>query len=342
MKRSFLETYARCPNCQAHTFEVRAFEESGDTVVNGVLVCAACSMWYRVDERLPELLLPNLRDTARLIAFQQRFHDRFDGWQTAAPAAALQSDAHKLQQREFFDSDAVNYDREMHRLSFWKAFNRIFLEQIRNRSGGVMLEIGGGTGRMSAPVNDCFEAILSFDLSEAMVRTAQAKGGDRIHHFLGDAENIPVRSGTADLALICGVLHHVENPPQVLLEMARALRPGGDYLGVENNRSAFRPLFDLLMRLKKLWNEEASEEHFIIDRRELTLWCSAAGLTPRLWTGIFLPPHLVSLLPAGLAETVLRASDAFCHRVPWLRGQGGLIYFARPGVAGQTARRGAP
>ena len=66
------------------------------------------------------------------------------------------------------------------------------------QNADVSYEVECGTGRISLPVSDAFEAILSFDISESMVRLAQEKR-DRgaharnVHYFIGDAENIPVK-----------------------------------------------------------------------------------------------------------------------------------------------------
>jgi SAM-dependent methyltransferase len=200
----------------------------------------------------------------------------------------------------------------MLQLSFWRAFDRLHREEITRIAGGrrTLLEVGGGTGRVSIPMARHFDLVLSFDLSEGMVRTAMAKrdrGGPALEHleyFVADAENIPVRSESADIAVLSGILHHVGAPATVVTETARVLRADGRYLGSENNRSAFRPLFDLSMRLVRLWNEKAHEENFIISRDDVRRWFTEAGLSVDTWTSVFLPPHLLTLLPEPQSERV--------------------------------------
>jgi len=193
---------------------------------------------------------------------------------------------------------------------------------------------------MSLPVRDRFRLILSFDLSEAMVRAAlhnrDALGPSaaHCHYFVADAEEIPIKSESVEAASLSGILHHVESPDVVIEEMARALKPGGRFLGGENNRSAFRPIFDLLMRARTLWTEKAHEEHFIMSSAELDRWFAQAGVSARIWTTVFLPPHAFNLLPEGAAEALMRATDALARLVPWLRRQGGLVVYlgTKPGV----------
>lgn len=78
-----------------------------------------------------------------------------------------------------------------------------------------MLEIGGGTGRISIPVAGAFDTVLSFDIAEAMVRTAMRKrdsSGEalsHVHYFIADAENIPVRSACVDVAIFSGILDSI-------------------------------------------------------------------------------------------------------------------------------------
>jgi ubiquinone/menaquinone biosynthesis C-methylase UbiE len=229
----------------------------------------------------------------------------------------------------------------MVKLPFWKAFDRVFLDEIAHLNGNanqVLLEMGGGTGRFSLPLSTSFRQILSFDISEAMVRTALRKRADRgavnASYFVADAERIPVRSQSADVALVSGILHHVERPAEVVAHMARVLRPGGRFIGNENNRSAFRPVFDFLMRVRKLWNEKAHEEHFVMSGRELKEWFAGSGVRSRIWTSVFLPPHVYNLFSEDAAWRLLRTTDAMAAMIPWLKSQGGLVLFEgeKPGL----------
>ena len=337
MRERVIREYLICASCKAGGLDVVPFAITGDELIHAVVWCRPCGVWYRLEDGLLELLVPSLRDRGKSNEFRKRFASQWDGW---APDARVSSsntgDEHKLGQMAFYNEDALQYETKMLRLTFWKAFDRTYLRQIERfaSSRGAMLEVGGGTGRISLPLARAFDTILSFDISEAMVRTAIRKRdsvGDalsHLHYFIADAENIPVRASCIDVAIFSGILHHVENPDRVIREVARILVPGGRYIGSENNRSAFRPLFDALMRVRRLWNEKAHEEHFVLSERELRRWASEAGLTSTVWTSVFVPPHLLSLAPTGVAERLLKGSDAMCRSIPWVRHQGGLVLFA--------------
>ena len=69
------------------------------------------------------------------------------------------SDEHKWEQKNFYDQDALCYETQMLRLPFWDAQTSIYLQTIRSFASGcdVMLEVGGGTGRISLPLHDSFK-----------------------------------------------------------------------------------------------------------------------------------------------------------------------------------------
>jgi|CXWL01.1.fsa_nt_gi ubiquinone/menaquinone biosynthesis C-methylase UbiE/uncharacterized protein YbaR (Trm112 family) len=324
-----------CPVCHG-ALELSSFggEETG------AALCAGCSAWYRVENGVAELLPPRLQDAALRKDFQRRHASAWQGWNAGPKDPSREDDVHKLGQKNFYDEDALAYETSMLKLSFWQAFDRTFRGMIRASGGGLLVEVGCGTGRISVPCRDSFSSIVGFDISEAMVRTAERKRrelGDAGHlrYLVGDAENIPLRDGVADAVVFSGILHHVENPGRVIKEALRVLKPGGRYWGLENNRSAFRPLFDLLMHVSTIWNEKAHEDHFIMSAREIRQWLveAGAGTGAETWTSVFLPPHAFNLLDAQGAESLMVKSDAFMRRIPWLRDQGGLVLFSgrKPG-----------
>lgn len=318
-----------CPLCRA---SLELIPLAG---ADAVARCAGCSSWYRVEGGVPELLPVRLQDRARRDAFRLRHEGRWRGWAEGREDAARPDDAHKLEQKSFYDEDALVYESSMLKLPFWRAFDRLFREYILAEAGGTLAEIGCGTGRISLPCRGSFEAVIGLDISEAMVRTGVEKRdalGDAAHivYTVADAENIPLRDASVDAVVLSGILHHVENPGRVLAESLRVLKPGGRFWGLENNRSAFRPVFDLLMAVSRAWNEKAHEENFIMSVGQVRDWIHAAGADPasvEAWTGVFLPPHAFNMLDEESAYRLLKATDASARRVPWLSAQGGLLVF---------------
>ena len=354
MTEDVITRFLSCPACRQASLAVRVLEAGHAAIRNAVVTCAGCAAWYRLEDGLLELLVPSLRSASVDEAFRRRFGLDVSTPPPAPPTEPAVEHDHKLGQKAFYDEDAHAYEEHMMRLPFWQAFDRTFIDSIRAMHGprGVMLEVGGGSGRLSIPLRSEFDRILSFDLSESMVRRAIARlagAGEhraKVHYFVADAENIPVQDGVADFAILSGILHHVSQPGRVIAETVRALRSGGQFIGVENNRTVFRPVFDFFMRVARLWNEKAHPKHFLISERELRRWFAEAGVSGRVWTSVFLPPHLFNLLSIRSAVQCLRLTDAIARAFPGLSGEGGLVVFSSgqsavtaPGAADRGAAR---
>jgi len=88
----------------------------------------------------------------------------------------------------------------------------------------------------------------------------------------------------------------------------------------------FRRLFDLLMKFRPIWTEEAGEQA-LISKDHIAAWLRGLPATFACHSSVFLPPHLVTLAGPRSAPAVLAVSDRFFRLVPGLRDQGGLIGF---------------
>ncbi|CAI7974248.1 Methyltransferase type 11 [Frankia sp. Hr75.2] len=90
-----------------------------------------------------------------------------------------------------------------------------------------LLEIGVGTGLVSAAFVELGWSVAGVDLSERMLARAVGRLPGRI--LRADATAIPLRSGTVDACAAVHVLHLVGDQPAVLAEVVRVLRPGGRF-----------------------------------------------------------------------------------------------------------------
>ncbi len=339
MDEAIAREFLICPACRTGPFTIIPFERDDRGLVHGILRCDACRSWYRVEDRLPELLPHDLRDAARGRAFMARFHDRWQGWSSGSAPAPVPSDGSrvlKAEQMEFFRTQAGRYDDGITAAPFWIAFDRLFLDAI-GRAGakrGVLVEVGCGTGRLAPRLAEAFRTLLGFDLSEAMAREAMRRFSacgtlpGRALHFVADADHIPVRGGAADCVLFAGVLSYVAMPAVALAESVRILAEDGVLLGHENNASVFRPCFDLLMALHESWVAKSYPPHGALSGADLVGWLGAAGMSASYRTEVFLPPHVFNLLPPSRAERLMRFTNATASRLPWIRRQGGLLLFS--------------
>jgi ubiquinone/menaquinone biosynthesis C-methylase UbiE len=315
MKRDSLQ-YLKLNGVTPQPSDLTAFSQDGDDVVDGVLRLNGA--WYRIEDGI----LDALPDTLASPATRARFAARH-GLEPlpARTARTAEDDVRKAEQIEFFRDDSVTYDRDVSNRSFYVASDRISFDDWASllRPGGLVCDIGAGSGRVTLPLAQRGLSVVSTDISEEMLRIARQRalamdGGSRVTYLLADAERLPLRDSLFDAAVCYGVLHHVPNPAAVVAEAGRILRPGGRWLSYDPHRSKVRFLFDWAMKAATLYQELASGNPMIA-RDEAAAWCRSAGLTADIKLHFFLPPHLLNLFSADTAERWLRVSDRVFNRV---------------------------
>ncbi len=90
---------------------------------------------------------------------------------------------------------------------------------------GPLLEVGVGTGAVSAGLAELGRDVVGVDLSLPMLAVARERLPGRV--AAADALRLPVRTGSVAGAYLIHVLHLVAEIPTTLSEVARVLRPGG-------------------------------------------------------------------------------------------------------------------
>jgi SAM-dependent methyltransferase len=286
-----------------------------------------------------ELVEPGLLDAESLT----RFSGRFEGQLAAAVgsprrASALASDdSPQMKQRRHFDwfaSDTtLSYD-EYQRSRFWRAVDAATFggwTQGVDRDWWV-LDVGCANGRSAWPFAVAGATVVGCDISRRLVAQAvdhaRRRGLQSTTTFLvADADRLPFATESFDGVVTYGALHHLPNPAQTCLDIQRIVNVGGVHFGSENNKSALRRAFDLLMKVKPLWIEEAGEEP-LISERMIRDWLAAAPARVQVATQVFAPPHLINMLPEGWGEALLNVTDAIGRRLPIVQRNGGLIVFS--------------
>lgn len=93
------------------------------------------------------------------------------------------------------------------------------------QSQGSMLEAGGGTGRVSAPLSPLVEQLVIADLSRPMLQQAQTKGN--ILPVQAYVERLPFPNEYFTRVLAVDALHHFCDQQTAIGELLRVLKPGG-------------------------------------------------------------------------------------------------------------------
>jgi ubiquinone/menaquinone biosynthesis C-methylase UbiE len=95
----------------------------------------------------------------------------------------------------------------------------------------TLVDVGCGTGFLSAGIAPFAEKVIAIDDSEGMLEVARENtaklGLDNVVTRQGSVSNLPVEGDTAEAAFANMVLHHAPNPQVMINEMARIVKPGG-------------------------------------------------------------------------------------------------------------------
>jgi SAM-dependent methyltransferase len=150
--------------------------------------------------------------------------------------ATLEQDALRLARRlaarqeeadQFFAGAASGWERLRGEL-YGVAFVDEALLALVPR-GLVVADLGCGTGDLAARLAPHVRRVLAVDRSAAMLRAARRRvdGLGNVELHRADLDALPLESESCHAALLVLALTYVPEPPRVLAEAARVLRPGG-------------------------------------------------------------------------------------------------------------------
>lgn len=96
-------------------------------------------------------------------------------------------------------------------------------------NAGVVLDVGSGTGYLSAQIKHSVAAdLIAVDLALPMLELSQSKYHDlAIRHLCADAEHLPLRVGSVGQIYSNLALQWLQDLPAVFEEFKRVLQPGG-------------------------------------------------------------------------------------------------------------------
>jgi ubiquinone/menaquinone biosynthesis C-methylase UbiE/biotin operon repressor len=144
------------------------------------------------------------------------------------------------QMRRYFDELAGKFGRQYVPGRSWKGVAEALLKLMPPM---VIADLGAGEGTISQLMAQRAKKVIAIDNSEKMVEfgaeLARKHGIGNMEYRLGELEDVPIRSGTVDLAFLSQALHHARHPHRAVEEARRILKPGGRIAVLDLNRHHF-------------------------------------------------------------------------------------------------------
>lgn len=130
--------------------------------------------------------------------------------------------------RSFFDSMAGRLGKDYVPGKSWKSLAEALLRLMPPM---VIADLGAGDGTFSLLLAAQAERVIAVDASAKMLEVGREQalrhGVANVDFRMGDMEELPIDSGSVDVAFFSQSLHHALHPERAIEEAARILKPGG-------------------------------------------------------------------------------------------------------------------
>lgn len=237
------------------------------------------------------------------------------------------ADDHYREQLDFFERLARRYDSRFLRAR-WPRNQRLKARTVQAELGpaleGRILDVGCGTAQVAAELLAASPSTsyVGVDLSQAMLDVARVRlrpFADRIELRAVPDGRLAFEPSSFDGAFGIDVLHHVDDPVEVLARLRDAVRPGGRVVFLEPN-----PRFPVTAALGIFEREERNV--LKIGFRNLRAWFERAGLgrVDVRYGPLYTPPG-----PDAI-EPFLDRVDGVVGQIPLVRSL--AIFFTASGV----------
>jgi ubiquinone/menaquinone biosynthesis C-methylase UbiE len=115
----------------------------------------------------------------------------------------------------------------------------VVIELLRLRGAETVVDYGAGTGMYSVPLAEALPhgRVIAVEALPELIAIFETKLTDelraRVQIVQTDRNKVPLADGAADRVLLINVLHHINDDPAALAEIARLLAPGGLLVDIE-------------------------------------------------------------------------------------------------------------
>jgi ubiquinone/menaquinone biosynthesis C-methylase UbiE len=156
---------------------------------------------------------------------------------------------------------------------------RRLVELARPRGDERLLDVATGGGHTALAFASHVREVVASDLTPRMLAAAEqfirAQGVTNVAFEQADAEALPFADASFDIVTSRIAPHHFPNPRRFVHEVARVLRPGGQFL-LDDNMAPEDPELDAFMNRFEQWRDPSHVRACTVS--EWRGWMVAAGL----------------------------------------------------------------
>jgi SAM-dependent methyltransferase/uncharacterized protein YbaR (Trm112 family) len=162
-----------------------------------------------------------------------------------------------------------SYEDSSYRTDFWEGqgreyedlAERIALRRLLPAEGQRLIDIGAGFGRLSE-FYEGYDQVVLLDYSRSLLQEAQERLGRSAKYVYVAASfyAMPFTASSFDAAMMVRVMHHVEDVPGLLAELARILTGQGIYVLEHANKRHVKAILRYLAR-RQGWSPFTAEPY---------------------------------------------------------------------------------
>jgi SAM-dependent methyltransferase len=167
------------------------------------------------------------------------------------------------------DHAICDYEGTSYRARFWAdqgrtyedLAERIALHRLLPPQGRRLLELGAGFGRLVS-LYAGYDQVILLDYAKSGLREAQERLGrsGRFLYVAADLYHLPLAPEICDSVVTVRVLHHLEDVPAALRQIAGVLRKGGVYVLEYANKRHLKALLRYLIG-RQTWSPYTHEPY---------------------------------------------------------------------------------
>jgi ubiquinone/menaquinone biosynthesis C-methylase UbiE/uncharacterized protein YbaR (Trm112 family) len=218
-----------------------------------------------------------------------------------------------------------DYEGSSYRTDFWEGqgreyedlAERIALRHLLPHRGRRLLDIGAGFGRLSEFYGG-YDQVVMLDYSRSLLRQAQSRLGrdGRILYVASDFYSMPFLDSSFDSVMMVRVMHHVEQVPRLLREVARILASSGTYVLEFASKRHLKAALRYALRMQR-WNPFDPAPY---EFAEMNFDFHPAWMRQRLMEAMFhvkrtrtVSHFRLPLLKRFIPASILAALDGLCQ-----------------------------